>query len=147
MPVSLRPSDRWSMDLVADTFCASRRLSILAINDHACQENRCLLGDTSISGTRVARELDVLVRLYGKPACIVSDNATDFTSPAILKWAGGNRLEWHYIDPGKPQQNAFIKGRWATSCSTRSCPTASPMPGASWRSGATTTTTAGRTHP
>jgi putative transposase len=39
-----------------------------------CRENLCLLGDTSISGVRVARELDTLVRLYGKPACIVSDN-------------------------------------------------------------------------
>ena len=33
MPVPLRPNDRWSMDFVADTFGASRRLRILAIND------------------------------------------------------------------------------------------------------------------
>lgn len=97
------------MDFVADTFGASRRLRILAINDDACRENLCLLGDTSISGVRVARELDTLVRLYGKPACIVSDNGTEFTSRAILKWASDNRVEWHYIDPGKPQQNAFIE--------------------------------------
>ncbi|WP_156309884.1 IS3 family transposase [Novosphingobium sp. AAP93] len=109
MPVPLRPNDRWSMDFVADTFGASRRLRILAINDDACRENLCLLGDTSISGVRVARELDTLVRLYGKPACIVSDNGTEFTSRAILKWASENKVEWHYIDPGKPQQNAFIE--------------------------------------
>ncbi len=60
-------------------------------------------------GVRVARELDTLVRLYGKPACIVSDNGTEFTSRAILKWASENKVEWHYIDPGKPQQNAFIE--------------------------------------
>ncbi|KPF52376.1 integrase [Novosphingobium sp. AAP1] len=109
MPVPLRPNDRWSMDFVADTFGASRRLRILAINDDACRENLCLVGDTSISGVRVARELDTLVRLYGKPACIVSDNGTEFTSRAIPKWASENRVEWHYIDPGKPQQNAFIE--------------------------------------
>lgn len=34
---------------------------------------------------------------------------TEFTSRAILKWASENRVEWHYIDPGKPQQNAFIE--------------------------------------
>lgn len=68
MPVPLRPNDRWSMDFVADTFGASRRLRILAINDDCCRENLCLLGDTSISSVRVARELDTLVRLYGKPA-------------------------------------------------------------------------------
>jgi len=109
MPVPLRPNDRWSMDFVADTFGASRRLRILAINDDCCRENLCLVGDTSISGVRVARELDTLVRLYGKPACIVSDNGTEFTSRAILRWASENRVEWHDIDPGKPQQNAFIE--------------------------------------
>ena len=67
------------------------------------------MADTSISGARVARELDALVRLYGKPACIVSDNGTEFTSRAILKWAGDNDVDWHYIDPGNPQQNAFIE--------------------------------------
>ncbi len=34
---------------------------------------------------------------------------TEFTSRAILEWAGKNRVEWHYIDPGKPQQNGFIE--------------------------------------
>ena len=67
MPVSLRPNDRWSMDFVADTFGASRRLRILPINDDCRRENLCLLGDTGISGIRVARELDTLARLNGKP--------------------------------------------------------------------------------
>jgi putative transposase len=39
----------------------------------------------------------------------VSDNGTEFTSTAILKWADRNGVAWHYIDPGKPQQNAFIE--------------------------------------
>lgn len=109
MPVPLRPNDRWSMDLVADTFGASRRLCILAIYDDACRENLCLVGDTRISGVRVARELGTLVRLYGKPACIVSDNGTEFTSRAILKWASEKRVEWHYDynnirPPAKPEK-------------------------------------------
>ena len=44
-----------------------------------------------VSGTRVVRELDVLVRLYGKYTCIVSDNGTEFTNRTILTWAGKNR--------------------------------------------------------
>jgi len=44
-----------------------------------------------------------------RPASIVSDNGTEFTSRAILKWANENSVQWHYIDPGKPQQNAFIE--------------------------------------
>ena len=81
----------------------------MAVNDDCCRENLCLVADTSISGARVARELDALVRIYGKPTCIVSDNGTEFTSKAILKWANNTGVEWHYIDPGKPQQNGCIE--------------------------------------
>ena len=82
---------------------------MLAKNDDCYRENLCLMADTSISGARVARELDVLVRVYGKPACIVSDNGMEFTSRAILKWAGDNDVDWYYIDPRNPQQNGFIE--------------------------------------
>jgi len=109
MPVALRPGERWSRDFVSDTFGTLRKFRILAVNDDCCRENLCLMADTSISGARVARELDALVRVYGRPACIVSDNGTEFTSRAILKWANENDVDWHYIDPGKPQQNAFIE--------------------------------------
>ena len=109
MPVPLRPNQRWSLDFLSDTFGACRKFRILAVNDDCCRENLALIADTSISGARVARELDALVRVYGKPACIVSDNGTEFTSKAILKWANENGVEWHYIDPGKPQQNGYIE--------------------------------------
>lgn len=109
MPVAVRPNERWSMDFLSDTFGASRRFRVLAINDDCCRESLGLIADTSISGARVARELDALVRLYGKPKSIVSDNGPEFTSRAILKWADKNGVAWHYIDPGKPQQNAFIE--------------------------------------
>ena len=107
--VALQPGQRWSLDFLSDTFGVSRKFRILAVNDDCCREKLCLMADTSISGARVARELDALVRIYGKPACIVSDNGTEFTSRAILKWANENDVEWHYIDPGKPQQNGFIE--------------------------------------
>ena len=108
-PMPLRPNQRWSLDFLSDTFGACRKFRILAVNDDCCRENLCLVPDTSISGARVARELDALVRIYGKPVCIVSDNGTEFTSKAILKWATDNKVEWHYIDPGKPQQNGYIE--------------------------------------
>ncbi len=70
--------------------------------------------DTSISGRRVARELTALVERRGKPGMIVSDNGTELTSNAILRWCSERRIEWHYIAPGKPMQNGFVesfKGR------------------------------------
>jgi putative transposase len=61
-------------------------------------------------GRRVARELDAIIRERGcRPDTIVSDNGTEFTSNAILAWADEIRVGWHYIAPGKPQQNGFIE--------------------------------------
>lgn len=57
----------------------------------------------------MTRELDALIAARGKPAMIVSDNGSEFTSNAILTWADSSRVRWHYIAPGKPMQNAFIE--------------------------------------
>ena len=65
--------------------------------------------DTSILGKRVARELTMLVEARGKPRMIVSDNGTEFTSNAILSWAKGRAVDWHYIPPGRPMQNGYIE--------------------------------------
>jgi putative transposase len=57
----------------------------------------------------VARELTALIRIYGKPDCIFSDNGAEFTSRAFLKRAGDTGVAWHCVDPGKPQQNGSIE--------------------------------------
>jgi putative transposase len=54
-------------------------------------------------------ELDAVIRLYGKPELVVSDNGTDLTSRAILEWQNESGVGWHYTAPGKPQQNGFIE--------------------------------------
>ena len=59
------------------------------------------------------------MRRRGRPFGFVSDNGTELTSLAMLKWAQDARVEWHYIAPGKPQQNAFIEsfnGRLRDEC-------------------------------
>ncbi len=68
-----------------------------------------LLADTSLSGQRVTRELDRLIAERGAPGTIVSDNGTEFTSMAMLSWVQETGIDWHYIAPGKPIQNAFIE--------------------------------------
>jgi putative transposase len=109
MPVPQWPNDRWSLDFVADQFIDGRRMRILIVVDDCTRECLALVPDTSISGIRVARELDRLLVAYGKPKTIVSDNGTELTSNAILRWADDHKLEWHYIAPGKPVQNAFAE--------------------------------------
>ncbi len=86
MPIPDGPCMRWSLDFVADTFGPARRFRILAVIDDFTRECLALVADTSISGQRVARELDRLIRLYGKPETIVSDNGSELTSRAILEW-------------------------------------------------------------
>lgn len=119
MPAAPAPNARWSLDFVSDTFGASRRFRILGVVDDHTRESIGLVADTSIGGARVARELDAMIRLYGKPAAIVSDNGTEFTSRAMLEWQTRTGVAWHYIEPGKPQQNAFsesFNGRLRDEC-------------------------------
>src|ERR1700727_2410358 len=84
-------------------------MRILVVVDDCTRECLALVPDTSISGIRVARELDHLLVAYGKPKTIVSDNGTELTSNAILRWADDHKVEWHYIAPGKRVQNAFAE--------------------------------------
>lgn len=82
---------------------------MLAIVDDCTRECLALVADTSLSGVRVARELDRLLAERGRPKMIVSDNGSEFTSNAILGLADATRVEWHYIAPGKPMENGFIE--------------------------------------
>ena len=104
------PNQRWSLDFVSDQLTDCRRFRILAVVDDCTRECLALVADTSLSGRRVARELDAIIRERGSPPdTIVSDNGTEYTSNAILAWADETRVGWHYIAPGKPQQNGFIE--------------------------------------
>ena len=102
-------NQRWGLDFVCDQLTDGRRFRILTVVDDCTRECLALVADTSLSGRRVSRELDSLVRLRGRPTAIVSDNGTELTSNAILSWAGSIETAWHYIAPGKPQQNGFIE--------------------------------------
>jgi putative transposase len=112
-------NQRWSLDFASDALADGRRFRILAVVDDFTRECLCLAADTSLSGLRVARELDAVVASRGRPLTCVSDNGTELTSMAILAWSQERRIGWHYIAPGKPQQNAFAEsfiGRLRDEC-------------------------------
>ena len=120
-PIELpnNPNERWSLDFVSDAFTDGRRFRILATVDDFTRESLALVPDTSLSGARVARELDAVITWRGPPKSCVSDNGTELTSMAILKWTQTSGVAWHYIAPGKPQQNAFVEsfiGRLRDEC-------------------------------
>jgi putative transposase len=104
------PNERWSLDLTSDTLTNSRRFRILvAVVDDFTRECIALVADTSLSGARVGRELDAVIARRGCPAMTVSDNGTELTRIAILRLSQFTRIGWHYIEPSKPQQNAFVE--------------------------------------
>lgn len=119
MAVPQEPNQRWSLDFVSDALVSGRRFRILAVVDDFTRECLALVADTSLSGGRVARELDAIIATRGPPLLIVSDNGTELTSIAILKWTQDRSIEWHYIVPGKPQQNGYVEsfnGRLRDEC-------------------------------
>jgi transposase InsO family protein len=77
---------------------------------------------TSIPSARVIRVLDDLMRLYGRPARVRVDNGPELTAEAFVEWCTAYRIAIGYIQPGKPDQNAFIERSTAAiarKCSTR----------------------------
>ena len=119
MTIPQGANQRWSLDFASDALTDGRRLRILIVVDDFTRECLALVADTSLSGVRVARELDTIIAGRCRPATCVSDNGTEFTSMAMLRWSQERRVEWHYIAPGKPQQNAFAEsfiGRLRDEC-------------------------------
>lgn len=104
-----RANERWSLDFVSDAFTDGRRFRVLAVVDDFSRECLALVAGTSLSGLRVTRELTAIMTRREKPKTIVSDNGTELTSMAVLKWCQETGIEWHYIAPGKPMQNAFVE--------------------------------------
>ena len=107
--VEAKPNARWSLDFVYDQFANGRRFRVLNIVDDVTKECLGAIPDTSISGRRVARELTAILARRGRPGSIVSDNGTEFTCNAMLAWCKDNAIDWHFIAPGKPIQNAFVE--------------------------------------
>lgn len=102
-------NQRWSLDFVSDTLIDGRRFRILCVIDDFTRECLATVVDNSLCGERVARELDAIAERRGYPCMVVSDNGTELTSNAVLKWQQDRRVEWHYIAPGKPMQTDVVE--------------------------------------
>jgi len=119
MTIPQGPNQRWSLDFVSDSLSCGRRFRILNVIDDFSRECLAAVADTSLSGERVARELDRIAEIRGYPCHVVSDNGTELTSNAVLKWQEDRKVDWHYIAPGKPMQNGFVEsfnGRMRDEC-------------------------------
>ncbi len=119
MAIPQGSNQRWSLGFMSDALEDGRRFWVLNVIDDFSRECLAAVVDTPIGGARVARELDRIAALRGHPCMVVSDNGTELTSNAMLKWQEDRQVEWHYIAPGKPMQNSFVEsfnGRLRDEC-------------------------------
>ena len=119
MSVPDRPNVRWSIDFMQDTLADGRTFRLLNIVDDFTREAVAIEVAASIPGDRVVRVLERLRFTRGLPEILVSDNAPEFTSRALDAWAYQNGIRLHFIQPGKPVQNAFVEsfnGRVREEC-------------------------------
>lgn len=108
-PLPSRPNERWSMDFVSDGLADGRRFRVLNIVDDYSRECLACEPDFSLPGARVARVLDTILELRGKPKSIVIDNGPEFAGKDLDKWAYERGVTLHFIRPGKPIENAFVE--------------------------------------
>lgn len=102
-------NQRWSMDFVSDGLEDGRKFRSLNIVDDYSRECVAAEVDTSIPGGRVVRVLERLGELRGLPQLLVTDNGPEFAGQALDVWAYERGVRLHFIEPGKPIQNAFIE--------------------------------------
>jgi putative transposase len=109
----------WSMDFVFDRIGSGRTLKILVITDDATHEAVATVPEHTIGGDHLTRILDGICSQRGKPAVIRSDNGPEFTGRAMLTWAHRHGIALRLIEPGKPNQNAYVEsfnGRFRDEC-------------------------------
>lgn len=105
----MRPNERWSMDFMSDEFEDGRPLRLLNVVDDLTRECPAMEVDRSLPATRVIECLERAGQEYGFPETIVVDNGPESASKALHAWAYKRGIQLHFIEPGKPVQNAFIE--------------------------------------
>lgn len=102
-------NDVWSMDFIFDRVAGGRQLKILGIVDDATTECVAAHAEHAIGGAHLVRLLDQICVVRGYPKIIRTDNGKEFTGRAMLEWANDHKVKLRLIEPGKPNQNAYVE--------------------------------------
>ena len=122
LPKASLRDDVWSMDFIHDWLGTNQRLKVFTMIDHCTRELPELLAGTSIRGVDVVACVERLRQEGRKPRVIVVDNGPEFRSKVLHKWCTKHHVQLHFIEPGKPVQNAYIEsfnGRFREECLDR----------------------------
>jgi len=99
----------WAVDFMADTLYDGRLFRTFNVIDEGNREVLGIEVATSIPSLRVIRVMEQLIELHGKPQALRLDNGSELTSIAFTEWCQSQAIELRFIQPGKPDQNAFIE--------------------------------------
>ena len=109
LAVPEQPNVMWSMDFMADRLDDTRAFRLLNVLDDFNREGLGIEADFSLPAERVIRSLDRIIEWRGKPLAIRVDNGPEYISGVLLRWAETHGIAIRHIQPGKPQQNAYIE--------------------------------------
>ena len=102
-------NDCWSMDFMHDQLSDSRSYRLFNVIDDFNREGLAIEVDFSLPASRVIRALDQVIEWRGKPNRIRCDNGPEYISNLLADWAKSNGIELAFIQPGNPQQNAYVE--------------------------------------
>jgi putative transposase len=114
-----RPNEVWSMDFVFDRVAGGRTIKSLVIVDDGTHEAVAIRPEYSMGGDHLTRVLDEICSRRGRPEVIRTDNGPEFVGRAMLNWAHRSGVLLRLIEPGKPNQNAYVEsfnGRLRDEC-------------------------------
>lgn len=103
------PNLTWSMDFMADRLGDGRQFRLLNVLDDFNREGLGIEVDFSLPAERVIRSLDRIIEWRGKPGTIRVDNGPEYISGKLMEWAEKRKITIQHIQPGQPQQNAYIE--------------------------------------
>ena len=104
-----QPNAVWAVDFMSYTLYGGRRFRTLNVLDEGVREALAIEVDTSLPAERVIRVLDQVVAWRGQPQALRLDNGPELVADRFLSWCAERGIELRYIQPGKPDQNAFIE--------------------------------------
>lgn len=119
LPKPTQPGRCYAMDFVHDRLVMGRRFKCLTMTDLCSKEVPVIEVDVSIGGARVCRILDRLFLTRPRPEALILDNGPEFAGTALDAWALQHGVQLHFIQPGKPVQNAFLEsfnGKFRDEC-------------------------------
>jgi transposase InsO family protein len=109
LPGAVRPNAVWSYDFVHDQMVDGRSLKLLCVIDEYTRECLAIEVGASLRSQDVILTLSRLMRLYGKPSFVRSDNGAEFTAAKVMRWLRDAAVGPAFIAPGSPWQNGFVE--------------------------------------